>query len=608
MSMRKTLKWTVRFFLAAIAIVAALAAHTWWGKPFKIDWFYDRVFLQIALDNPELLTRLRLLEQIGLRGHNAQLADVSQAADARRHAKLESDVATFKRYDATGFTGQDRISYDVFDYFTQMQLRGHRWRFHNLPISQHFGMQSTLPSLLVQAQQVNDVKDAEHFIARLNAFSTKFDQTLDGIKERERLGILPQRFVVDKVVTQMREFVAKGARDNPMTIAFAEKLAKIESMSSKERDSWQQGAENAVKANVLPAYQRAIDYFESLKAKVNANNGVWAWPNGTEFYQYCIEDQTTSKFTADEIHTMGLADVERLSKEMDETLRRAGHSEGSIAARIQKIASSPEQLYPDNDAGRAQILADYQKIIDEISVALDPYFSLRPKAAVEVKRVEKFAENETAAAYYEQPPLDGSRPGTFYANLRDVKETPKFSMRTLAYHEAIPGHHFQIAIAQELKGLPIFRTIIPFTAYAEGWALYTERLAWEIGFQKQPLDNLGRLRDEMLRAVRLVVDTGIHHKRWTREQAIAYMMEKTGMAEGETITEIERYFVDPGQALAYKVGMNKILELRERAKSKLGAKFDIRDFHSVVLKNGALPLTLLERVVDEMIADKLAKS
>jgi uncharacterized protein (DUF885 family) len=607
MLMRKALKWVGGTLFAAVAVAAALAAHTWWAKPLKIDWFYDRVFLQFALDNPELLTRIRLLEQVGLRGHNAKLNDESIEAEERRQAKLISDIETLKRYDATSFKGQDRVSYDVFDYFAQMQAAGYRWRNHSLPISQHFGMQSTLPSLLIQAQQVNDATDAAHYVARLDAFTTKFDQTLRGLEERERLGILPQRFVVDKVVVQMREFVGRGAKNNPTTIAFAEKLTKVVSIPQTERDEWIKKAEASVERSVIPAYKRAIDYFESLKSKVTRNDGVWAWPDGEAFYQYRIASETTTKMSADEIHTIGLADVARLTKEMDDSLRAAGYAKGTVAERVQQLAASSEQLYADSDAGREQILADYKKIIDEISEGLDPYFSLRPKASVQVKRVEKFAENESAAAYYDSPPLDGSQPGTFYANLRDVKETPKFSMRTLAYHEAIPGHHFQIAIAQELKGLPMFRTLVPFTAYAEGWALYSERLAWEIGFQKQPLDNLGRLRDEMLRAVRLVVDTGIHQKRWTREQAIAYMMEKTGMAEAEVVTEIERYFVDPGQALAYTVGMNKILELRDRAKTRLGAKYDIRDFHAVVLKNGALPLTLLERVVDEMIAEKLAQ-
>ena len=606
--MRRSLRWSAIVFTTLLALAAILAAQTWWAKPLKINWFYDRVFLQFALSNPELLTQIRLLEQVGLRGHNATLADASLAHETREFEKFKENFATLKSYDASEFKGQDRLSYDVFEYYTSMQIAGERWRYHSLPISQHFGLQSTLPSLLTQNQQVKDATDAAHYVARLDAFPLKFDQVLEGIREREKRGIFPQRFVIDKVTSQMTGFIAGGAKANPLVVSFKEKLAKISVMSEAERAQWTEKAEVAVTRSVIPAYQKVTAHFEGLKAKLTRNDGVWAWPEGEAFYQHAIESQTTTKLKADEIHAMGLTDVARLTGEMDAALRAAGYNDGSVAQRVRAVSDSVAQLYPDSDAGRTEILRDYQKIIDEISAGLDASFSLRPKAAVEVKRVEKFAENESAAAYYQSPPLDGSKPGVFYANLRDIKETPKFTMRTLAYHEAVPGHHFQIAIAQELQGLPVFRTLIPFTSYAEGWALYAERLAWELGFQKQPLDNLGRLRDEMFRAVRLVVDTGIHSKRWTREQAIAYMMEKTGMAGSEVETEIERYMVDPGQALAYKVGMNKILELRERAKTAIGGKFDLREFHSAVLRNGALPLAVLEQVIDEMIREAKAAS
>jgi uncharacterized protein (DUF885 family) len=273
---------------------------------------------------------------------------------------------------------------------------------------------------------------------------------------------------------------------------------------------------------------------------------------------------------------------------------------------MRKLAKSPAQLYPDTDEGRAQILTDYEAIINGMMAGLDPYFGTKPKAGVVVKRVPPFTEKTAPGAYYYPPPLDGSRPGTFFANLRAVGDTPKYGMRTLAYHEAVPGHHLQIAIARELEGLPIFRSVVPFTAYIEGWALYAEQLAWEAGFAKNPLDNLGRLQAEMFRSVRLVVDTGMHAKRWTREEAIDYMTANTGMSEAGAVTEIERYLVNPGQALAYKVGMMKILELRERANKALGNKFDLREFHDEILKNGAMPLTVLERVIDAYVSRKKA--
>jgi uncharacterized protein (DUF885 family) len=259
-------------------------------------------------------------------------------------------------------------------------------------------------------------------------------------------------------------------------------------------------------------------------------------------------------------------------------------------------------LYPDTDEGRAAILADFQTLIDDISAGLDPVFDVRPRMGVKVERIPPFKEQGSPGAYYNPPALDGSRPGIFYMNLRNVKEVAKFGMRTLAYHEAIPGHHFQIAIAQELSGVPTFRRVTYQTAYVEGWALYAERLAKELDYLQDPYDDLGRLQAEMFRSVRLVVDTGLHAKRWTREQAIAYMQEKTGMPQTDVVAEIERYLVIPGQALAYKIGMLKLLELRARAQEQLGERFDIRQFHNLVLQNGSMPLSILERVVDGWIA------
>jgi uncharacterized protein (DUF885 family) len=318
-----------------------------------------------------------------------------------------------------------------------------------------------------------------------------------------------------------------------------------------------------------------------------------------------VETHTTTTMKAAELHELGLREVARIGAEMDAILDAAGYRQPTREQRIAAVSKEPSQSYPNTDAGRAQVLKDYQAAIDEIAKGIGPWFHSQPKAAVVVERVPATSEKSSAFAYYNPPAMDGSKPGVFYANLRKVDEIARFGMRTLAYHEAIPGHHTQIATALEIKGLPMFRRMVPFTAYGEGWALYAERLAWEAGFQNHPLDNLGRLQAEMFRAVRLVVDTGIHAKKWTREQAIDYMIANTGMPKIEVIAEVERYFVMPGQALAYKVGMMKMLELRERAKTRLGAKFDIRDFHDVVLKNGAMPLSILERVVDDYVEARL---
>jgi uncharacterized protein (DUF885 family) len=319
-----------------------------------------------------------------------------------------------------------------------------------------------------------------------------------------------------------------------------------------------------------------------------------------------LKQNTTTDLEPEQVHQIGLAEVDRIKGEMFAILQDEGYDvEGKTLGEIIQALNKEERfLFPNDDDGRAMVIEEYNRILAEINANLDDAFDIRPKAGLEVKRVPEFKEEGSPGAYYNQPAMDGSRGGVFYANLRNVHESVKFGMKTLAYHEGIPGHHFQIAIQSELEGVPVFRTLGIFTAYVEGWALYSEQLAWELGFyENDPFGNLGRLQAEMFRAVRLVVDTGIHYKKWTREEAIDYMVANTGMTTTEVTTEIERYIVMPGQACAYKIGMLKILELREKAKLALGENFDLREFHNVVLKNGAVPLDILEELVDEYIAE-----
>lgn len=348
-----------------------------------------------------------------------------------------------------------------------------------------------------------------------------------------------------------------------------------------------------------------------MQSKATTDDGVWKLPDGASYYRYQLKQMTTTDLAPEEVHQIGLSEVARIKKEMQAILLSQGYADSTkaLGAIIQELNKEARFLFPENDQGRAMILAEYNRILEEISGGLDDVFDVRPKAGLEVKRVPEFREEGAPGAYYNRPAIDGSRGGIFYENLRKVHETVKYGMKTLAYHEGIPGHHFQIAIQSELEGMPIFRTIGLFTAYIEGWALYTEQLAWELGFyENDPFGNLGRLQAEMFRAVRLVVDTGIHYKKWTREEAIEYMVLNTGMTTTEVVTEIERYIVIPGQACAYKIGMLKILELRERAKLELGDRFDLKQFHNVVLKNGAVPLDILEEIIDSYIQDTLTKS
>lgn len=602
----RLLKW---FSLSLLVVLVLGAGFVYWqwktDKPLAIGWLYERVFFQFVLDDPEMLSRLRVLPS-WLDFHSAKLTDASMERGDRLTAKLRRDYASLQSYDRDRLDSDGQLSYDILEYFLGRQVANERWRYHNFPVNQMFGVQSTLPDFMTQTHQINTLRDGRNYISRLRQFPTKFEQVLEGLQHRERIGVRPQRFVVDKVLDQMRDFIAMPPEQHLLYVNFSERLDRLGGdLDARDREILLADARDAVADDVYGAYRVLIGYFEHLQGEVRDNHGAWSLPDGLAFYDAQIEQHTTTAMSADEIHRIGLAEVARIGAEMDAILRAEGLEEGTIGERVAAINQRADQLFPDTDEGREQILAEYQRIIDEISEGLDAYFDVRPRAPVEVRRVPVFAERTAPGAYYQPPAMDGSRPGVFYANLRNVAEAPRFAMRTLAYHEGVPGHHFQIAIMQELKGVPTFRRLLPFTAYAEGWALYTEQLAWEAGFQSDPLDNLGRLRDEMFRAVRLVVDTGLHAKRWTREQAIDYMLANTGMPETDVVAEIERYLVNPGQALAYKVGMLKILELRERAQERLGDRFDIRQFHNQVLTHGAVPLAILERIVDRWIEDRV---
>ncbi|MGB1200722.1 MAG: DUF885 domain-containing protein, partial [Cognaticolwellia aestuarii] len=564
--------------------------------------FLDRTLIKMAFESPETLTSLGFLESLGINGHNAELDDDSPEKTDELYEKLPKIKQTLNAYSDESLNENDKLSKEIALYLLDYAEQAKPYRYHNYPVNQLFGVQNGYPSFMEAQHQVNKVEDAEHYISRLEKVRVKFAQNLNGIQIRTEKGIIPPKFVIERVLTEMNDFIATPPQENILYTSLKEKMINASEISGTDRNRLLALAEINITDNVYPAYQLLIDYFTQLKAKAGTDDGLWHLPDGEQAYALSLKFFTTTNYTADEIHNTGLSEVARIQNEILTILAEQGFdvSQGFSHA-IEALAADEQFYYEDSDQGRAQILADYQKILDEIDANLDDAFRIRPKAGMEVVRIPEFKEKTAPGAYYQQPAIDGSRPGRFFANLYDIKATPKYGMRTLAYHEGIPGHHFQIAIAMELEGMPFLRRMSPFTAYTEGWALYTERLAWELGFQDDPFDNIGRLQAELFRAVRLVVDTGIHHKRWTREQAINYMKTNTGMAQSDVVSEIERYIVMPGQATSYKVGMMKILELRERAKSVLGDRFDLRDFHDVVLKNGAVPLDILERLVEQYI-------
>jgi uncharacterized protein (DUF885 family) len=609
-SMKTFFKWLGITALILIVMTGAFATYEWKAdKPFLFNNFLNRTLVKEALERPEILTSIGILDGIGITGHNAHLNDASEAASSASFERLKKVRETLLQYKDEDLSEDELLSKEIAMYLLNMLNDLETYQYHNYPFNQMSGAQSGFPSFMDAQHAISNVESVDNYIARLSESKRYYTQTLEGMRVREEKNIFPPTFVVDRLIDEMVGFIGTPASENVLYTSLEKKIDKTESITKEQKSELLAKVEVEIEKTVYPTYQMLIEYFTELRSKTNSDDGLWSMPQGADVYNLRLRFMTTTDYSADKIHNIGLGEVTRIQAEILSILDSEGFDiDQGFTSAINELASQERFYYPDTDAGREQILADYQTILDEIDEGLGNSFSMRPEAGMEVQRIPLFKEKTAPGAYYSPPSIDGSRPGVFYANLYDVKATPKYAMRTLAYHEGIPGHHFQIAIGMELDGLPIFRTLPLFTAYVEGWALYTEYLAWELGFQDDPFDNIGRLQAELFRAVRLVVDTGLHEKRWTREEAITYMINNTGMAESDVISEIERYVVMPGQATAYKVGMMKILDVREKAKTALGDMFVLSEFHDVVLKNGAVPLDILDQLIEKWVAEKIASA
>jgi len=463
-----------------------------------------------------------------------------------------------------------------------------------------------IPRIMQNDQPITNEQEALHYIARLE----KVDQLIASIEKKLAFDTeqnwLPPKSTLDGAIRYLSGFTSAAPKDHVFVTAFSDKISEVATLTSEQKQKLINQVVKTVTEVVYPAYQSMTKTAQQLSPKARSEAGVWAQPNGEKYYQDAIQQLGDSALSADEIHQLGLDEVKRISAEMDAILRSEGYKQGTVGARMVALNDEPRFLYEDSQAGREQLLADLNGYINEITQKMAPVFKTKPSYQVEVRAFPVEIQDGAPGGQYSPPAVDGSKPGIYWINLRDMKANPKFGLKTLTYHEANPGHHWQVALNMDQTTLPFLRRIAPYNAYAEGWALYSEKVASELGlYENDPFGNLGRLQAELFRAVRLVVDTGMHHKRWTREQAIAYMSEQTGSAESDVIAEIERYITWPGQALGYKLGMLKILSLREQAKTQLGDKFNLADFHDVVLLGGAVPMVVLERNVNQWVKKQL---
>ncbi|MGQ0430110.1 MAG: DUF885 domain-containing protein [Gammaproteobacteria bacterium] len=608
-SMRKVPAAAAAIAALMLAFAAPATAQEQTAAPTedqRLAGFFDEVWERDLKDSPLLQA------QLGMKGPDyGKWNDFSDAEAIRRNELVKGDLQRLRaEFDPAKLSEPSRISYRIFEYLQERSLRNFPWRFHGYSFTTMQNPITQLVTFMQNIHRVDDVKDAEAYVSRLEGVETVSAQFIEGLDMAATRGVVPTSYSFDPVLEDARK-VLTGApfddsgRDSAILADFRAKVGKLKTEDA-EKERLLAAGTVALAGPFRRGTEAAIAKIESQRDKSPGPHGVWALPDGDAYYRNQIDFWTSdATLTADQIHETGLAEVSRIRGEMEAIMQRVAFR-GDLPAFFEHLRKDASNFYENTDAGRQAYLDQSKAYIDAIYADVGKYFNVLPKAPLEVRRVEAWREATAPIAFYNPPTPDGSRPGIYYVNLKDMSSKQKHEMETVAYHEGAPGHHFQIAIQQELQGVPMFQRFAFFGAYIEGWGLYSERLAKEQGRFSDPLQDFGRLQNEMLRAARLVVDTGAHAKKWSRERMIEYMLANNPMTPEDATKEVERYIDTPGQALSYKIGMIRILDLRERARAALGERFDIRDFHDVVLKNGAVPLALLEQLVNDYIVSRKA--
>ena len=583
--------------VVAVATAAVIAASFWfWITPVGVNNYINKVSIQIATDSPELLTRLGLIDNTLLDFHSGRLADYTKEGDQRSLEKLRRARAGLDRYGPEGLDGQDLLSWKIAAWLFDDWLMDAEMEYSGYRVNQISGITVSLPEFLTDAHAIVDRRSADRYLSRLTEFGRVLREVKDRVVDDREHGVIPPDFVIEKSLAGMRQFIAEGAADNVLVTDFASRLSAVGEIDVEEQALLVADARARVEGQVIPGYTGMIALFEELATQTNHDAGIWRIPNGDAIYRHRLRSSTTTDYTPEQVHEIGLSEVVRIEGEMHAILDAQQIPDGDIATRVRVVMEDPTQQFANTDEGREEMIAYLESFDEKVMARVADFFITIPPQPLEIVRVPVHAQDSSAGGYYSSPALDGSRPGRFYINQKSTADNPRWTLPTLMIHEGSPGHHFQLSASQLIEDVPLLRKLSPFNAFTEGWALYSERIAkTDMGlYDDDPLGDLGRLQAEMFRAVRLVVDTGIHAKRWSREEAIEYMLAKTGMTEDEVTREIERYSVWPGQATGYKTGQLAILELRETAEEALGESFDIRQFHELLLMNGAMPLALLK--------------
>ena len=597
--MRRVLILSLLLLVSSTALLNAGLDPKVVAESEKANAFFERIYNEKVDRFPEWQTYLGIKKDYGEWNNDSDEIELRELEFTKENVEwLKSSID----YDLLDL--QTKISYRLALQNAEDAINRFKYRLYNYPVNQMFGRHTDVASFLINMHLVTEASDAEAYVSRLNGVGPVFEQLLENLKLREELGVVPPRFVFPMAIESCRNIISgapfdESGEDSALWEDFRKKLQALD-MEEPQKVMLQKKASEALVDVVKPAYNRLIAFLEKQEAKATTEDGVWKFKDGAAFYDQALRLTTTTKLSSDEIHQIGLKEVARIHNEMRGIMKTVEFG-GNLQAFFEFMRTDKQFYYPNDDEGKQDYLDRAVEVIDDMMGRLYQLFLTKPKAELTVKRVEAFREKSAGTAFYQRPAPDGSRPGIYYANLYNTANMPKYKLEALAYHEGIPGHHMQLALAQQLEGIPKFRKLGGYTAYIEGWGLYCEQIPKEMGLYKDPYSDFGRLSMELWRACRLVVDTGIHAKRWTREQGIAYYRNNTPDTERDCIRMVERHIVMASQATAYKIGMLKILELREKAKNALGSRFDIRVFHDVILRGGPLPLTVLEQMVDEYI-------
>jgi len=613
---RETHMQTLHTFLAATCAVTLLLAGCGDSQPQSSDTpvvadasvtqsEHERLNAYLAEVFAENLARQPFTASyLGVKDRQDEWNPQSEAFWDEERARMEMGLIELDEFDRSALPKAGQLSLDLYRMSLERSLMLDDFRHHAYALHQFSGAHTSIPSALINIHRVTSVVDAEAYVGRLKNVETYLGEVEEQLLLRADQGFYLVDWMYPAILESSSNVISGQPFDDsknlsPVWSDFQAKVAKLELPEDEEARLLNAGRD-ALVFQFKPAYKRFMAAVKRLAQSATSDDGVWRFPDGEEYYQRLLKWFTTTDLTADEVHQLGLANIDRIHEEMRSIMRQVGFS-GSLQEFFVFVRENQELRYPNTDEGREQYLEDARSAIARMEEKLPEYFGVLPKADLIVKRVEPFREQSAGKAFYQSPPPDGSRPGIFYANLFDMSAMPKTDLEALAFHEGLPGHHLQRAITAELEGVPDLQRYLSFTAFSEGWGLYTEQLAYEMGFYEDPYSRFGQLAMELWRAARLVVDTGIHSKRWSREEAIAYLVNNTPNAEYDCIKAIERYIAMPGQATAYMIGKLRIVELREQAREALGDKFDIRLFHDTVLGSGPVPLNKLAENIDAMV-------